>query len=264
MKSTQSDEIIQKVRQHYADIAKQRKFGCCSAVSSCCEAKPLQIPSKHHEIFRYSEKDISDIPAEAMMRLGCGNPCAFAAIKFGETVLDLGSGGGMDCFLAAKKVGNTGHVIGVDMTPEMLSNARHDASKYGYKNIEFRSGEIENLPVADASVDVIISNCVINLSPDKPRVFAEAFRVLKPGGRFAVSDMIAKVPLSERIKNDLSLYVGCISGAIYIDDLRKMLKEAGFGNIKIQLNDGSTNDCAKGKNLEGIVTSAMIEAVKPV
>jgi SAM-dependent methyltransferase len=264
MKHIQNDEIIQEVRRHYAEIAIQKKPGCYSTASSCCETKPLPAPSKHHEIFRYSEQEISNIPVESLMGLGCGNPCAIAVIKFGETVLDLGSGGGMDCFLAAKKVGNTGHVIGVDMTPEMLRKARNDAIKYGYKNIEFRLGEIENLPVADASVDVIISNCVINLSPDKPRVFAEAFRVLKPGGRFTVSDMIATAPLPEKIKKDLSLYVGCVAGAVYIDDLKKMLKEAGFYKIKIQLNDGSGNDCAKGKNLEDVVTSGMIEAIKLV
>ena len=264
MKPIQNDEILKEVRMHYAEIAKQKKTGCCSTMSSCCETKSLPIPSKHHEIFRYSEQEISDIPAEALMGLGCGNPCAIATIKLGETVLDLGSGGGIDCFLAAKKVGNTGHVIGVDMTPEMLNKARNSAIEYGHKNIEFRLGEMEKLPVADASVDVIISNCVINLSPDKTRVFAEAFRVLKPGGRFAVSDMIAVSPLSEKIKKDLSLYVGCIAGAVYIDDLRKMLREAGFDEIKIKLNDGSSNDCAKGKNLEDVVTSAMIEAIKPV
>jgi arsenite methyltransferase len=263
MKPIQKDKILEEVRRHYAETIKQKKTGCCSRVSPCCETKPSPTPSKHNEIFRYSEQEISDIPVEALMGLGCGNPCAIAAIKSGETVLDLGSGGGMDCFIAAKKVGNTGHVIGVDMTPEMLSKARNDAVKYGYKNIEFRLGEIENLPVADASVDVIISNCVINLSPDKLRVFTEAFRVLKPGGRFAVSDMIATAPLPEKIKKDLSLYVGCIAGAVYIDDLKKMLKEAGFYEIKIQLNDDSGNDCAKGKNLEGFVTSSMIEAVKP-
>jgi len=264
MKSIQDYEIIQEVRQHYAEIAQQKKTGCCSTVSSCCETKPLPTSSKHLEIFRYSEQEISNIPVEALMGLGCGNPCALAAIKSGETVLDLGSGGGIDCFLAAKKVGNTGHVIGVDMTPEMLSKARNEATKYGYKNIEYRLGEIENLPVADASVDVIISNCVINLSLDKPRVLAEAFRVLKPGGRFAVSDMIATAPLPEKIKKDLSLYVGCIAGTVYIDDFKKMLKETGFDEINIQLNDGTHNDCAKGKDLEDVVTSAMIEAIKPV
>jgi SAM-dependent methyltransferase len=262
MKTVQYNNIIQKVRHHYAEIAEKKKSSCCSTASSCCETRPL-LTSSHHEIFRYSEKEISGISVEALMGLGCGNPCAIAAIKSGETVLDLGSGGGMDCFIAAKKVGYTGHVIGVDMTPEMLSKARNDALKYGYKNTEFRLGEIENLPVADESVDVIISNCVINLSPDKPKVFAEAFRVLKPGGRFAVSDMIAIVPLSEKIKKDLSLYVSCISGAGYIDDLTKMLEITGFDEIRIQLNDGSINDCAKGTNLEDIVKSAMIEAIKP-
>lgn len=264
MKPMQHNEIIQEVRQHYAKIAKRNKTGCCSTVSSCCEAKPLPTSSNHLEIFRYSEQEISDIPVEALMGLGCGNPCAIAAIQPGDIVLDLGSGGGMDCFIAAKKVGRTGYVIGVDMTPEMLSKARNDALRYGYKNIEFRLGEIENLPVADALVNVIISNCVINLSPNKPRVFSEAFRVLKPGGRFAVSDMIATSPLSEKDKKDLSLYVGCIAGAVYIDDLKNMLKETGFDEINIQLNEGSDNDCAKGTNLENIVTSAMIEAAKPV
>lgn len=263
MKTIRNDEIFKEVRRHYAETTKQKKTGCCSTTLPCCETKPLPTPTKHHEFFRYSEKEISDIPVEALMGLGCGNPCAIAALKPGETVLDLGSGGGIDCFLAAKKVGNAGYVIGVDMTPEMLSKARHDAMKYEYKNIEFRLGEIENLPVADVSVDVIISNCVINLSPDKPRVFAEGFRVLKPGGRFAVSDMIATSPLPEKIKKDLSLYVGCIAGAVFIDDLKKMLTEAGFYKIKIQLNGGSSNDCAQGKNLEDFVTSAMIEAVKP-
>jgi len=264
VKTIKSTEIIEEVRRHYAEIAKQKKAGYCSTSSSCCTTKSLPTSSKHQEIFKYSEQEISDIPVEAIMGLGCGNPCAIASIKSGETVIDLGSGSGIDCFLAAKKVGSTGHVIGVDMTPEMLSKARNDAIKYGYNNIEFRLGEIENLPVADALVDVIISNCVINLSPDKPRVFAEAFRVLKPGGCFSVSDMVATAPLPEKIKKDLSLYVGCIAGAVYIDDLKKMLKEAGFDEINIQLNDGSGNDCTKGTNLEDVVTSAMIEAVKPV
>lgn len=264
MKPIQHDEILKEVRLHYSEIAKQKKNDCCSTLSSCCGTKSVPNEPKHNDMFRYSEQEISNIPVEALMELGCGNPCAIAAIKAGETVLDLGSGGGVDCFIAAKKVGETGHVIGVDMTPEMLSKARNEAIKYRYTNIEFRLGEIENLPVADASVDVIISNCVINLSPDKPRVLAEAFRVLKPGGRFAVSDMIATAPLSKKIKKDSSLYVGCIAGAVYVDDLTKMLKKAGFDKIKIQLNDGSSNDCAKGKNLEGIVTSAMIEAIKPV
>lgn len=264
MKPIQNDEILKEVRLHYAEIAKQKKSGCCSTSLSCCETKPLPTPSEYQEIFRYSEQELSDIPAEALTGLGCGNPCAIAAMQPGEIVLDLGSGGGIDCFIAAKKVGNTGQVIGVDMTPEMLSKASIDAIKYGYKNIGFRLGKIENLPVADASVDVVISNCVINLSPDKPRVFAESFRVLKPGGRLAVSDMVATAPLSEKIKEDLSLYVSCISGAVYIDDLKKILKEAGFDEIKIQLNDDSSNDCAKGKNREGVVASAMIEAIKPM
>jgi len=263
MKPIQNNEVLNKVRLHYAEIAKKKKNACYSTSSSCCGANSLLTEQKHDELFRYSEEEISKIPVEALMGLGCGNPCATAAIQPGEIVLDLGSGGGIDCFIAAKKVGNTGHVIGVDMTPEMLSKARNGALKYGYKNIEFRLGEIENLPVADESVDVIISNCVINLSSDKPRVFAEAFRVLKPGGRFTVSDMIATAPLSEKIKKDLSLYVDCIAGAVFIGDLKKMLKEAGFNEINIQINKGSDNDCAKKTNLAGIVTSAMIDVRKP-
>ena len=263
MKPIQNDEVLKEVRLHYSEIAKQKKNACCPISSSCCGTKSWPTSPKHNEIFRYSEKEISDIPVEALMGLGCGNPCAIAAIQPGEIVLDLGSGGGIDCFIAAKKVGNTGQIIGVDMTPEMLSKASSDAIKYGYKNIGFRLGRIENLPVADASVDVIISNCVINLSPDKPRVFGEAFRVLKPGGRFAVSDMVATSPLPEKIKKDLSLYVGCIAGAAYIDDLKKMLKETGFYKIKIQIKESGGSDCAKGTNLEDFVASAMIEAVKP-
>lgn len=263
MKPIQNHDILKEVRLHYSEIAKQKKYACCSTSSTCCGTKSMPIDSEHNEIFRYSEKEISDIPVEALMGLGCGNPCAIAAIQPGETVLDLGSGGGIDCFIAAKKVGNTGQVIGVDMTPDMLSKAGNDAIKYGYKNIGFRLGEIENLPVPDDSVDVIISNCVINLSPDKPRAFAEAFRVLKPGGRLAVSDMVATSPLPEKIKKDLSLYVGCIAGAVYIDDLKKILKEAGFYEIKIHIKDSGGNDCTEGKNLEDFVVSAMIEAIKP-
>lgn len=171
--------------------------------------------------------------------LGCGNPHAIAALRPGETVLDLGSGAGFDSFLAAKQVGKTGRVIGVDMTPEMVAKARKLARTDEYSNVEFRLGEIENLPLADSSVDVIMSNCVINLSPDKRRVFREAFRVLKPGGRLAISDVIATAPLPEPVRNDLALYSSCIGGAATIAELGTMLKESGFQNIRIQPKDES-------------------------
>lgn len=200
------------------------------------------------------------------MGLGCGNPHAIAALKEGETVLDLGSGGGFDCFLAAQAVGETGRVIGVDVTPEMVSKARQNGASTGFRNIEFRLGEIENLPVADASVDVIISNCVINLSPEKPRVFREALRVLKPGGRLAISDIVATAQLPDEMKEDLALYAGCIAGAASIDELVDILREAGFTNIRIQPKDESREfirDWAPGMRIEDFVVSATIEAVKP-
>jgi len=199
------------------------------------------------------------------MGLGCGNPHAIASLKEGETVLDLGSGGGFDCFLAAQAVGEAGRVIGVDMTPEMVSKARQNAANVGFENIEFRLGEIENLPVADNSVDVIISNCVINLSPEKPRVFKEALRVLKPGGRLAVLDVVATAQLPNEMKKDLALYAGCVAGAASIDELVDMLGEAGFTNIRIQPKDESREfirDWAPGMRVEDFVVSATIEAVK--
>jgi len=200
------------------------------------------------------------------MGLGCGNPHAIAALKEGETVLDLGSGGGFDCFLAARAVGETGRVIGVDVTPEMVSKARQNGASAGFRNIEFRLGEMENLPVADASVDVIISNCVINLSPEKPQVFRDALRVLKPGGRLAISDVVATAQLPDEMKEDLALYAGCIAGAASVDELVDMLREAGFTDIRIQPKDESREfirDWAPGMKVEDFVVSATIEAAKP-
>jgi ubiquinone/menaquinone biosynthesis C-methylase UbiE len=198
--------------------------------------------------------------------LGCGNPQAIAALQPGETVLDLGSGAGFDCFLAVRQVGPTGQVIGVDMTAEMVAKARENAGAAGYANVEFRLGEIEHLPVADASVDVIISNCVINLSPDKPQVFREAFRVLRPGGRLAISDIVTTAPLPEEVRNDLALYAGCIAGAATIAELEAMLGESGFDNIRIQPKDESRQlirEWAPGQKIEDYIVSAAIEAVKP-
>lgn len=200
------------------------------------------------------------------MGLGCGNPKAIAALKPGETVVDLGSGGGFDCFLAVREVGSSGRVIGVDMTPDMVSKARANALKGRYENVEFRLGEIEHLPIADATADVIISNCVINLSPNKLQVFRDAFRILKPGGRLAISDVVATVELPEEMRNDAVLIAGCIGNASLIDDLEAMMRGAGFKQIRIQPKDESKEfikDWAPGRNVTDYVVSAAIEAVKP-
>ncbi len=207
------------------------------------------------------------MPAGADLGLGCGNPQAIAALQPGETVLDLGSGAGFDCFLAVRQVGPSGLVIGVDMTAEMVTKARQNAEKAGYGNVEFRLGEIEHLPVADASVDVIISNCVINLSPDKFQVFREAFRVLRPGGRLAISDIVTTAPLPEEVRHDLALYAGCIAGAATIMEIEAMLREAGFKQIRIQPKDESRQlirEWAPGRKIEDFIVSATIEAVKPI
>ncbi len=200
------------------------------------------------------------------MGLGCGNPKAIAALKPGEVVVDLGAGGGFDCFLAAHEVGRSGHVIGVDMTADMLSKARANAVKGKFENVEFRLGEIEHLPIADATADVIISNCVINLSPNKPQVFRDAFRVLKPGGRLAISDVVATVELPEEMRKDAGLIAGCMGNASLIEDLEKMMLDAGFDQIRIQPKDESREfikDWAPGYNVTDYVVSATIEAVKP-
>ena len=213
----------------------------------------------------YSQEELQAVPAGADFGLGCGNPQAIVALLPGETVLDLGSGGGFDCFLAAQQVGITGHVIGVDMTAEMVARARENAREAGYANVEFRLGEIEHLPVADASVDVILSNCVINLSPDKPQVWREAFRVLRPGGRLAIADIVATATMPEELRNDLALYAGCLAGAASVNELETMLREAGFSDIRIQLKEESRRFIqawAPGRGLEDYVVSASIEAVK--
>jgi len=223
-------EIKKAVREGYAKIASQGN-SCCGQSSSCCgSAAVAQDISKK---IGYAEEEMKAVPEGANLGLGCGNPVALASLKKGETVLDLGSGAGFDCFLAAQKVGAKGKVIGVDMTPEMLDKARENARKGKYKNVEFRLGEIENLPVADSSVDVIISNCVINLSPDKARVFAEAFRVLKPGGRLMVSDIVLLQELPDAIKNSVQAYIGCLSGAVMKAEYLRLIKKAGFKDVSI-------------------------------
>jgi arsenite methyltransferase len=223
-------EIKKVVREGYAKIARQGSCGC-SPVSSCCGG-----PDTAQDISKrvgYTDDEIGSVPEGANLGLGCGNPLALESLKKGETVLDLGSGGGFDCFLAAQKVGPTGKVIGVDMTHEMLARARANAEKSGLGNVEFRLGEIENLPVADNSVDVVISNCVINLSPDKGRVFQEAFRALKPGGRVMVSDIVLLKALPDAIKNSVAAYVGCVGGATIKGEYLDAIKGAGFQNVKV-------------------------------
>lgn len=212
------DKVKKIVREGYAKVAKSEGCGCSPAVS---------------KNIGYSEKELKAVPEGADLGLGCGNPVALASLKEGETVLDLGSGGGLDCFLAARKVGEKGKVIGVDMTAEMLDKARENCRKSKLKNVEFRLGEIENLPVADNSVDVIISNCVINLSPNKKRVFEEAHRVLKPGGRLMISDIVLLRPLPEAVMKSVRAYIGCVSGAVMKDEYLALIKEAGFGKAKI-------------------------------
>jgi arsenite methyltransferase len=222
-------EIKKIVREGYAEIAKKNRCSC-APVSSCCGGTQAEEISKN---IGYSQQEINAVPDGANLGLGCGNPTALASLRKGDVVLDLGSGAGFDCFLAAKKVGKTGRVVGVDMTPEMLDKARENAEKGGYSNVEFRLGEIENLPVADNTVDIVISNCVINLSTDKKRVFTEAFRVLKPGGRLMVSDIVLLQELPQFIKNSVAGYVGCISGAILKEKYLQAVKQAGFHEVKV-------------------------------
>jgi SAM-dependent methyltransferase len=263
MDNMKHDEIRQTVRQQYGRVANGKGSGCGSA---CCGAPTTSVTSLSQGL-GYSADETGGVPAGSNLGLGCGNPQAIAALKPGEVVLDLGSGGGFDCFLAARQVGDSGRVIGVDMTPEMVSRARQNAAQGGYRNTEFRLGEIEHLPLADATVDVIISNCVINLSPDKPRVFAEAYRVLKPGGRLAIADVVAFAVLPDAAQQDMALYTGCIAGASLVSEVEAMLRERGFEQIRITPKDESRSfirDWAPGAAMEDYVVSASIEAVKPV
>jgi SAM-dependent methyltransferase len=262
------DEIRQNVRESYAKVAEASNEGsCCGEASSCCGVSDDDaINTLISTRLGYSEDDLNAVPDGADMGLGCGNPRAIASLKEGETVVDLGSGGGFDAFLSAREVGASGHVIGVDMTPSMISKARKNAEKGKFSQVEFRLGEIEHLPIADNTADIIISNCVINLSPDKQQVFHEAFRVLKAGGRLAVSDVVASTEMPEEMKNDPMLHAGCMAGAELIDDIHDMLKKAGFTDIRITPKDESREfikDWAPGRGVEDYVLSAYIEAVKP-
>jgi len=228
--SMEEKQIKKKVREGYAKIAKQ-ETSCCGSIEICCGK--ATSPEEISKTIGYTDEQLHSVPDGANLGLGCGNPTALASLQPGEVVLDLGSGAGFDCFLAANKVGPKGMVIGVDMTPEMLCKARQNAKKAGYTNVEFRHGEIEKLPVEDTSVDVVISNCVINLSPDKKKVFEETFRVLKSGGRLAVSDIVLLKDLPEKIRNSVEAYVGCISGAILKDRYLQLLKDAGFVDVTV-------------------------------
>jgi arsenite methyltransferase len=223
------EKIKKLVRNRYAKIAKA-DGSCCTSSVSCCAAP---TDAKVSKMIGYSEDEMNNVPEGANLGLGCGNPTALASLKEGERVVDLGSGAGFDCFLAAMKVGKKGKVIGVDMTPEMLEKARLNARKGKYTNVEFRLGEIENLPVADCSADVIISNCVINLAPNKKRVFEEAFRVLAPHGRLMVSDIVLLKELPESIQKNVEAYAGCISGAEIKDKYLELIRKAGFQEVKI-------------------------------
>jgi arsenite methyltransferase len=264
------EQVRKVVRQRYGKIAKTKTESCgCGCGTG--------FVSEH---IGYSKGELASVPEGADLNLGCGNPVALASLKEGETVIDLGSGGGLDCFLAAKKVGAKGKVIGIDMTAEMLERARANCKKGGYKNVEFRLGEIENMPIADNTADIVISNCVVNLSPDKQRVFQEAFRVLKPQGRLMISDMVLLRDLPEKIKRSVLAYVGCVAGADKKDEYIGKIKQAGFKQVEVvkethlpevMLDDPAVKDFVKEQkmtkeqlaDLSDAVVSIKVSAIKP-
>lgn len=269
-------QIKKTVRESYAKVAK--RGSCCAPQQSCCGTDTAATIG---ERVGYSEEELKAVPEGSNLGLGCGNPVALASLKEGETVLDLGSGAGFDCFLAAKKVGETGTIIGVDMTSEMLEKARENSQKGDYENVEFRLGEIEHLPAADNSIDAVISNCVINLSVDKKQVFKEAFRVLKPGGRLMVSDLVLYKKLPEFVKNSKKAYAGCVAGALLKDDYIEAVKAAGFTNVKIldektyaadiAITEEGVQEAARAmdctceeiKDLQNSIASVSVYGIKP-
>lgn len=258
-------QIKEMVRARYGGIAAASSGSCCApAASSCCG--PSEGVTDKARRMGYSDSELNAVPDGANLGLGCGNPQAIAALKPGEVLIDLGSGAGFDCFLAAEQVGASGRVIGVDMTQEMLAKARANAASIGAANVEFRLGELEHLPVADNTADVVISNCVINLVPDKAQVFREAFRVLKPGGRLAVSDVVNTAPLSETLRADPALLCGCIGGAVPAARVEDWLAAAGFVEVRVAEKPESREliqGWAPGMGIENHVVSATIQARKP-
>ena len=269
----QSDDIRVHVRERYGKIAEEfvveSGTSCCGPAeseSSCCESDGTISIDQISTL--YETPDVTELPDEITgLSLGCGDPVALASLKPGQTVLDLGSGGGIDCFLAGKKVGKTGHVIGVDMTPQMIEKARANQVKVGADNVEFRIGEIEHIPAADQSVDVIISNCVINLSPDKAQVFREAFRVLKPGGKFAVSDVVTQGEIDSEIRNSLEAWIGCVAGALDVGDFVSGLESAGFVDIEVKpiyFSESTIDEAAKQTGLEELISEANESVYKSI
>ena len=254
----ENEKVKKHVKKRYTEIA---KTDCSSCSTSCCSSSSCGTPPQYVAWkLGYSPTDIESVPEESVLGLGCGNPVALASLTEGETVLDLGSGGGIDVFLASKKVGPQGKVIGVDMTEEMLSRAKSAALKHGYENVEFRLGEIEALPIEDSSIDVIISNCVINLAPDKLKVFKESYRVLKPKGRLMVSDLVTEGYLPEAVRNSFDAWAECIAGALEKNEYLDKIKQAGFKNIKVVSRKPYTIDVSQ--ELKGKITSIQVEAYK--
>lgn len=249
------------VREHYSEAA--QGGGCCGGGKggSTCGCGGTAV--EQSVSIGYSAAELATIPVDSVLGLGCGNPTAIGSLAHGQTVVDLGSGGGIDCFLAARMVGPEGHVIGVDMTPAMLERARTAAEKGGYTNVEFRMGEIEHLPVADATVDAVISNCVINLSPDKDQVFRESYRILRDGGRLMVSDIVSRGELPESVKNDAALYSGCVGGALPKDTYLAKIRDAGFREVRVvSERTGESAGVRESPELESLLLSVNVLAVK--
>lgn len=265
MKRQHQRTITDYIRKNYARIAQRGTSGSCCSTGGCCGSQPQTI--EHiSELLGYGASDMDGTLDGANLGLGCGNPLAHASLREGESVLDLGSGGGFDCFIARRHVGECGKVLGVDMTVQMVDLARSNATRLGYSNVDFMEGSIEDLPLEDETVDVIISNCVINLSLDKQKVFHEAFRVLRPGGRLAVSDVVATAELPDEIHDDLRLLAGCVAGAEHVSVVERMLVEAGFVAIRLTPKDTSKEiltSWVPENNIERFVASYIIEAVKP-
>ncbi|MBN8216324.1 MAG: arsenite methyltransferase [Spirochaetes bacterium] len=265
MNEPNPETIRGKVQEVCAKAAGGGQGSSCCGSTSCCGSNGSEADAIAQRL-GYPQAELAALPQGANLGLGCGNPLAIASLKPGETVLDLGSGAGIDCFLAAARVGPSGKVIGVDMTPAMIAKARANAEKTGAAGVEFRLGEIERLPVADDSIDVVISNCVVNLSPEKPRVIADLFRVLKPGGRIALSDVVALRPEPADLRADLELHAACVSGAMEIGAWTRLLGERGFLEVAVRVQEGSRemiDGWADGRDLGGHFASASIEAVKP-